>query len=107
KPEIYVGALVSLLQSYSIIEAKDSNAALAKRLGTTAASLSKREYLQEEGIEELHQQTAVLLWNLYCQKENPTIRKPEIYVGALVSLLQSYSIIEAKDSNAALAKRLG
>lgn len=66
-----------------------------------------REFLQEEGIEELHQQTAVLLWNLYCQKENPTIRKPEIYVGALVSLLQSYNIIEAKDSNAALAKRLG
>ncbi|WP_203363250.1 SEC-C metal-binding domain-containing protein [Bacillus sp. REN10] len=65
------------------------------------------EFLQEEGVEELRKQTAVLLWNLYCQKENPTIRKPEIYVGALVSLLQSYNIIEANDSNIALAKRLG
>ncbi|MBM7648796.1 hypothetical protein JOC78_001742 [Bacillus ectoiniformans] len=64
-------------------------------------------FLQEEGVEDLRTQTAILLWNLYCQKENPTIRKPEIYVGALFSLLQSYEIVEASYSNAALAKRLG
>ncbi|KAB7706500.1 hypothetical protein F9802_09860 [Bacillus aerolatus] len=63
-------------------------------------------FLQEEGVEELRQQTAVLLWNLYCQKENPTIRKPEIYTAALYSLFQSYQIIETSYSNSALAARL-
>ncbi|MFK2825492.1 SEC-C metal-binding domain-containing protein [Bacillus sp. B190/17] len=64
-------------------------------------------FLQEEGIGELRQQTAVLLWNVYCQKENPTIRKPEIYTAALYALLQSYQIVETDYSNSKLASRLG
>ncbi|WP_100332334.1 SEC-C metal-binding domain-containing protein [Bacillus xiapuensis] len=64
------------------------------------------QFLQEEAVEEMHQQSAVLLWHLYCQKENPTIRKPEIYVGALYSLMQAYQIAGTDLTNAALAKRL-
>ncbi|WP_049664822.1 AsnC family protein [Bacillus sp. FJAT-27231] len=64
-------------------------------------------FLQEEGIGELRQQTAVLLWNLYCQKENPTIRKPEIYTAAVYSLLQSHQMIDTDYSNSQLASRLG
>ena len=64
-------------------------------------------FLQEEGIEELRQQTAVLLWNLYCQKENPTIRKPEIYTAAIYSLLQSHRMVDTDYSNGQIASRLG
>ncbi|MEK4027989.1 MULTISPECIES: SEC-C metal-binding domain-containing protein [Bacillaceae] len=64
-------------------------------------------FLQEEGIEELRQQTAILLWNLYCQKENPTVRKPEIYTAALYSLLQSHGMVATDYSNSQLASRLG
>lgn len=65
------------------------------------------EFLQEEEVEELRQQTAVLLWNLYCQKENPTIRKPEIYTAALYALLQTHQMVETSYSNSELASRLG
>ncbi|KIL76255.1 SEC-C metal-binding domain-containing protein [Pseudobacillus badius] len=64
-------------------------------------------FLAEEGVEELRQQSAVLLWNLYCRKENPTIRKPEIYTAALYSLLQSHGMVDTDYSNSQLASRLG
>ncbi|HZG73932.1 MAG TPA: SEC-C metal-binding domain-containing protein [Chondromyces sp.] len=64
-----------------------------------------KTFFEEENIEEIRAQTALLLWNLYCQEENPTIRKPEIYAAALYSLMSAYSIVEPALSNAELAKR--
>lgn len=50
-------------------------------------------------------QMAVLLWNYYCAKEDPAVRKPEVFTAALIGLLQAHGLIETKESKAAIAGR--
>ncbi|OKL36311.1 SEC-C metal-binding domain-containing protein [Domibacillus mangrovi] len=63
------------------------------------------ESFEQEKIEQPIVQMAVLLWNYYCSKEDPTVRKPEVFTAALLSLMQSYSILDQEDSKAAIASR--
>ena len=63
-------------------------------------------FLKEEEVEADKQQEAIALLHQYCQQENPTIRKPEVYVAAVYSLLQSRGAVASSYSNSELASRL-
>lgn len=52
-------------------------------------------------------QMAVLLWNYYCSKEDPAVRKPEVFTAAMIALLQAHELLDVKESKAAIASRYG
>lgn len=60
---------------------------------------------EQENIEQSIIQMALLLWNYYCSKEDPAVRKPEVFTAAMLSLLQTHEILDEKESKAALAGR--
>ncbi|QSS99645.1 SEC-C domain-containing protein [Pontibacillus sp. ALD_SL1] len=50
-------------------------------------------FLKSEGMNEIteeEEETATFFWYLYCKRQEPTIRKPEIYAGALEYTLRSH-----------------
>lgn len=60
---------------------------------------------QNEQLGQPVTQMAVLLWNYYCVKEDPAVRKPEVFTAALIGLLQTHGLVEQKESKAAIASR--
>ncbi|MDQ0214900.1 uncharacterized protein YecA (UPF0149 family) [Oikeobacillus pervagus] len=64
-----------------------------------------REFMKEENVEDLRIETGILLWNMYCHKKKPTIRKPEIYVAAMYSILGDYDIVSPSYPYSQLAER--
>ncbi|OLN24015.1 hypothetical protein BTO30_00935 [Domibacillus antri] len=60
---------------------------------------------EQEKVDKQVVQMAVLLWNYYCGKEDPAVRKKEVFTAALLSLLQAYNIVDGNESKAAIAAR--
>ncbi|WP_046174400.1 SEC-C metal-binding domain-containing protein [Domibacillus indicus] len=60
---------------------------------------------EQEQLGQPITQMAVLLWNYYCTKEDPAVRKPEVFTASLIGLLQAHGLIERKESKAAIAGR--
>lgn len=70
------------------------------------AEQMKEAFLAQDGGEALAH-TAMLLWNYYCTKADPVVRKPEAFIAAMDALLQAYGVIETKETKASIAARYG
>lgn len=60
---------------------------------------------EQEQLGQSAAQMAVLLWNYYCSKEDPSVRKPEVFTAAMIGLLQAHGLLDGKESKAAIAGR--
>ncbi|OMP65773.1 SEC-C metal-binding domain-containing protein [Domibacillus epiphyticus] len=94
---------------FTVYEERQNMMDLTTLTWSKDAQLETAEHIvasfKKENIDEQTIQMAVLLWNYYCSKEDPSIRKQEVFTAALLSLLQSYDILDGKESKTAIAAR--
>jgi uncharacterized protein len=94
---------------FAVYEKGDAAVDLTTLIWTKEAHRETAEHIESsferEQIGQPVAQMAVLLWNYYCAKEDPAVRKPEVFTAALIGLLQTRGLIETKESKAAIAGR--